>query len=156
MFKWPDPPEGQIIVRLPFEIYWATSLSVTIILGFGMIIWSVKENPDKWRKAAERISRIVAGKQLTLMAKKIPDDGSHHEEPNQNSPGTMATTKSCNAALTANAQLTLAVAPNEEIVVHNPQTAEPETVSSSDIEAGAVIGINGVNHNARHYRCAVM
>jgi hypothetical protein len=39
MFKWPDPPDGQIVVRLPFEIYWAVSGSVTLTLGFGMLVW---------------------------------------------------------------------------------------------------------------------
>lgn len=39
MFKWPDPPDGQIVVRLPFEIYWAVSGSVTLTLGFGMLFW---------------------------------------------------------------------------------------------------------------------
>jgi hypothetical protein len=39
MFKWPDPPDGQIIVRLPFKIYWAVSGSVTLTLGFGMLFY---------------------------------------------------------------------------------------------------------------------
>ena len=32
MFKWPDPPEGRIIVKLPFTIYWTVSGSVTFLL----------------------------------------------------------------------------------------------------------------------------
>jgi hypothetical protein len=39
MFKWPDPPDGQIVVRLPFEIYWAVSGPVTLTLGLGMLFW---------------------------------------------------------------------------------------------------------------------
>jgi hypothetical protein len=39
MFKWPDPPQGQIVVRLPFEIYWAVSGSVTLIFGCGIVFW---------------------------------------------------------------------------------------------------------------------
>lgn len=32
MFKWPDPPEGKIIIKLPFTIYWAVSGTVTGLL----------------------------------------------------------------------------------------------------------------------------
>jgi hypothetical protein len=39
MFKWPDPPDGQIVVRLPFKISWAVSGSITLTLGFGMLFW---------------------------------------------------------------------------------------------------------------------
>jgi len=38
MFKWPDPGEGEIIVRLPFAIYWATTGSMTLFLG-GCMVW---------------------------------------------------------------------------------------------------------------------
>jgi hypothetical protein len=57
MFKWPDPPDGQIVVRLPFEIYWAVSGSVTLTLGFGMLfyyLWQLK------REAAKRDSFMMA------------------------------------------------------------------------------------------------
>jgi hypothetical protein len=55
MFKWPDPPDGQIIVRLPFEIYWAASLSITLILGFCMYTWTATEKLHKWlRKMAAK------------------------------------------------------------------------------------------------------
>jgi hypothetical protein len=33
MFKWPDPKEGEIIVWLPFRIYWAASGGMTLLLG---------------------------------------------------------------------------------------------------------------------------
>jgi hypothetical protein len=33
MFKWPDPPEGEIIMWLPFRIYWAASGALTLLLG---------------------------------------------------------------------------------------------------------------------------
>ncbi|OCK74595.1 hypothetical protein K432DRAFT_397961 [Lepidopterella palustris CBS 459.81] len=48
MFKWPDPPEGQILVRLPFEIYWAVSGSVTLIFGCGILFWYfiLQRTPD--------------------------------------------------------------------------------------------------------------
>jgi hypothetical protein len=41
MFKWPDPPEGQILVRLPFEIFWAVSGSVNFLLGCRIVVWAV-------------------------------------------------------------------------------------------------------------------
>jgi hypothetical protein len=109
MFKWPDPPDGQIIVRLPFEIYWATSLSVTLILGFGMYIWTATENLHKWLRKATAKSWVG------------------EETPSK---GNAATTKSSNnAALAANAQLTHAVPPNGETMAGNSQSAE------TDIEA---------------------
>jgi hypothetical protein len=84
MFKWPDPPDGQIIVRLPFEIYWATSLSVTIILGFSILIWAILTKPDDWPKTKKAISRLGAGKLFAQVAKKRP--GSDHKQPDQGFP----------------------------------------------------------------------
>jgi hypothetical protein len=54
MFKWPDPPDGQIVVRLPFEIYWAVSGSVTLILGFGMLFYYLWQLKKEKREAAKR------------------------------------------------------------------------------------------------------
>jgi hypothetical protein len=152
MFRWPDPPDGQIIVRLPFEIYWAASLSVTLILGFGMYILTVREELDKWLKM------VVAGKLFALGGKKTPVDGSHPEKPEQDSSSkeNAATTKSSNdAALAANAPLPHAVPPNEETMAGNSQNAESKTVSNSDVEA-ATIGINTANQKGRFSRCTVM
>jgi hypothetical protein len=78
MFKWPDPPDGQIIVRLPFEIYWAASLSVTLILGFVMYISTIREKLDKWLRKVAEILWVGAGKSLALGAKKAPEDGLNH------------------------------------------------------------------------------
>jgi hypothetical protein len=85
MFKWPDPPDGQIIARLPFEIYWAASLSVTLILGFGMYIWSVVEKPKKWPRTVKAVWRVSAGKLFALEVKELSVDGSPHEKPEQDS-----------------------------------------------------------------------
>jgi hypothetical protein len=105
MFKWPDPPDGQIIVRLPFEIYWAASLSITLILGFGIYTWIAAEKLHKWL-------RKVAAKSWTP------------------SKGNSATTKSSNnVALTADAQSTHTVPPNGETMAGNSQSAK------TDIEA---------------------
>jgi hypothetical protein len=53
MFKWPDPPDGQIIVRLPFVIYWAVSVSITLILGSAMICLA------KWESLIEALSMAL-------------------------------------------------------------------------------------------------
>jgi hypothetical protein len=37
MFKWPDPPEGHIIVTLPFALYWGISAALAIVLGAIML-----------------------------------------------------------------------------------------------------------------------
>jgi hypothetical protein len=37
IFKWPDPPEGQVVVKLPFVIYWAVSFVLT--LAVGSVMW---------------------------------------------------------------------------------------------------------------------
>jgi len=113
MFKWPDPPDGKIIVRLPFEIYWATSLSITLILGFGMYIWSAREKPDEWRKTVATLSRVGVWR---LLEKKGPVESSHPEKPNQDSPSMVntATTKSSNDKVpVANAQSTKVDVPND-------------------------------------------
>jgi hypothetical protein len=44
MFKWPDPEEGQIIIWLPFRIYWAASGAMTFLLG----CWGVWIIHPKW------------------------------------------------------------------------------------------------------------
>jgi hypothetical protein len=109
MFKWPDPPDGQIIVRLPFEIYWVASLSITLILGFGMYIWTATEKLHKWLWKVTAKSWVG---EKTL------------------SKGNAATTKSSNnAALAANAESTHSVPPNGETMAGNSQGAE------TDIEA---------------------
>jgi hypothetical protein len=61
MFKWPDPPDGQIIVRLHFEIYWAASGSITLILGFVMFISIVRGKPGEWPRTERVISSVGAG-----------------------------------------------------------------------------------------------
>jgi hypothetical protein len=78
MFKWPDPPDGQIIVRLPFEIYWAVSLSVTLILGFVMYISTVREKLDEWLRKVAAKPWVGAGKSFALGAKKTPEGGLNH------------------------------------------------------------------------------
>src|ERR1700731_4906025 len=85
MFKWPDPPDGQIIVRLPFEIYWAASLSVTLILGSGMYIWSVVKKPLKWPKTVKAVWWVSGGKLYAEEVKKLPARGSHNEKLEQGS-----------------------------------------------------------------------
>jgi hypothetical protein len=152
MFKWPDPPDGQIIVRLPFEIYWAASLSVTLILGFSMYVWGVREKPDKWPRTVKAVSWISAGRLFAPEAKKSPVDGSHPKEPEQDSSSkeNAATTKSSNDA--ANAQLSPL---NEKATAGNSQSAELKTVSIPDIEAAAD-GINTANQKGRLPRCTVM
>ena len=85
MFKWPDPPDGQIIVRLPFEIYWAASLSITLILGSGMYIWSVMEKPLKWPKAVKAVWWVSAGKLFADEVKELSANGSDHEKSEQDS-----------------------------------------------------------------------
>lgn len=153
MFRWPDPPDGQIIVRLPFEIYWAASLSVTLILGFGMYILTVREELEKWlsEKPNEWLWTVAA----TLGVKKRPVDGLHHEKPKQDSSskGNAATKSSNDAASVANAQLPHAVP--EETMAGNSQSAEPKTVVKSDVEA-AVDGIDTENQKGRLSRCTVM
>lgn len=37
IFKWPDPKEGEIIVWLPFRVYWVASGAMTLLLG----VWGV-------------------------------------------------------------------------------------------------------------------
>ena len=85
MFKWPDPPDGQIIVRLPFEIYWAASLSITLILGSGMYIWSVMEKLLEWPRTVKAVWWVSAGKLFALEVKKLSVGGSHHKKPEQDS-----------------------------------------------------------------------
>jgi hypothetical protein len=158
MFKWPDPPDGQIIVRLPFEIYLAASLSVTLILGFGIHISTVREKPGKWLKMVVAISQARAGKLFALGTKKTPVNDSHQEKPEQDSSSNenAASTKSSNdAASAANAQLPQAVPPNEETMAGSTQSAEPKTVLNPDVEAAA-IGINTANQKGRLSRCTVM
>ena len=85
MFKWPDPPDGQIIVRLPFEMYWAASLSITLILGSGMYIWSVMEKPLKWPKTVKAVWWVSAGKLFADEVKELSANGSDHEKSEQDS-----------------------------------------------------------------------
>jgi hypothetical protein len=139
MFKWPDPPDGQIIVRLPFEIYWAASLSVTLILGFGTYIWSVREKPEEWRRTVKAIYWVGAEK---LFALEAPMGDSQDEKPKQDSPSK------------GNAATTQAVPTNEE-TADNSQSAERKTESKSDIETG-VVNVDTANQSARPSRCTVM
>jgi hypothetical protein len=38
MFKWPDPPEGQILITLPFVLYWVFSVFGALILAIPFYI----------------------------------------------------------------------------------------------------------------------
>ncbi|OCK82287.1 hypothetical protein K432DRAFT_472809 [Lepidopterella palustris CBS 459.81] len=49
MFKWPDPGEGEIVVWLPFRIYWAVSGSMTLFLGCCMA-WLFLFQPRRLKK----------------------------------------------------------------------------------------------------------
>jgi hypothetical protein len=149
MFKWPEPPDGQIIVRLPFKIYWAASLSVTLILGFGLYIWSVGEKPAHWPRTVSVMSWLAERKLFELGAEKMPADGSHDEKPNKDSSSKGKAKNNNDVALAAHALLTLAVSPNEATMVNNSQSAEAGTLSKSDIKT-EVTEIEAADQNAIH------
>jgi hypothetical protein len=44
MFKWPDPPEGWILITVPFAIYWGASFAVAVIVGF--VMWELAASED--------------------------------------------------------------------------------------------------------------
>lgn len=44
MFKWPDPPEGQILVQVPFAIYWGASFAVAVAVG--VVMWELAASKD--------------------------------------------------------------------------------------------------------------
>jgi hypothetical protein len=33
MFKWPDPPGSQVIVKVPFIIYCVASTTIAVVIG---------------------------------------------------------------------------------------------------------------------------
>ena len=45
MFKWPDPPDTQVIVKQPFIIYWAASGATALVIGvpFYFMAWQTRE-----------------------------------------------------------------------------------------------------------------
>jgi hypothetical protein len=63
MFKWPDPAEGQIIMWLPFRIYWAASGGLTLLLG----IWGVWLLHPKWLFPP---SKVLEAKELEEQEQK--------------------------------------------------------------------------------------
>ena len=48
MFKWPDPPEAQVIVKEPFIIYWAASAATALVIGvpFYFLTWRTPKGPS--------------------------------------------------------------------------------------------------------------
>jgi hypothetical protein len=50
IFKWPDPPEGQVVVKLPFVIYWAVSFALTLVVGSVMWYFTLKGSGSFWKK----------------------------------------------------------------------------------------------------------
>jgi len=55
MFEWPKAKEGDILVPLPFKIFWATSLPLAAIIG--LLMWLISEGEKRdWKlhpKASE-------------------------------------------------------------------------------------------------------
>ncbi|KAF4627020.1 hypothetical protein G7Y89_g11137 [Cudoniella acicularis] len=48
MFEWPKAEEGEILVPLPFKIFWATSLPLAAIIGF--LMWLISEGEKRdWK-----------------------------------------------------------------------------------------------------------
>jgi hypothetical protein len=45
MFKWPDPPDAQIIVKEPLIIYLAGSVATALVIGvpFYFMAWQTRE-----------------------------------------------------------------------------------------------------------------
>jgi hypothetical protein len=43
MFEWPKAKEGDILVPLPFKIFWATSIPLAVIIGLAMQLISEGE-----------------------------------------------------------------------------------------------------------------
>lgn len=125
-------------MQLPFKIYWGTSLSITLILGLSMVIWSVWEKPKKWPKTHAVLSWTGVMWLVALVVKKASDgDDSQHKTPNQNpqDKGNSAITKrSSDAALAINAQPTPTVAPHEEIIIaDNHGSTLHETMSNAQL-----------------------
>jgi hypothetical protein len=48
MFEWPKAKEGEILVPLPFKIFWATSIPLAAIIGF--LMWLISEGEKRdWK-----------------------------------------------------------------------------------------------------------
>jgi hypothetical protein len=146
-------------VRLPFEIYWAASLSVTLFLGIRMYIWPIIKNPDDWPRTAKVITRLGAGRLFEWAAKKRP--GSNDNKPSQSSVNkgdgdVIIIESSRDAPLAANSQPTSTL--GQIMAGHPPQTVEPKKSSTPDLEAqeAAVGSADTVNENERPSRCAIM
>ena len=50
MFKWPDPPEGQVVIKLPFTIYWAVSGSITAVIFLASAPLMIRLLSEGWNR----------------------------------------------------------------------------------------------------------
>jgi hypothetical protein len=53
MFKWPDPPGTQVIVKQPFIIYWVASGATALVIGVPLYFMA-------WRKRKDSSSETSA------------------------------------------------------------------------------------------------
>jgi hypothetical protein len=47
MFKWPDPPQGRVLIVAPFAIYWGASSAVAWLVGAVMWVIAASEEDKK-------------------------------------------------------------------------------------------------------------
>jgi hypothetical protein len=76
MFEWPKAEEGEIVISLPFKIFWATSIPLGAIIGFLMWLISKCEKSD-WKKFLYSL-RIRPRPSGSRSRKSAPDSDSSH------------------------------------------------------------------------------
>jgi hypothetical protein len=58
MFEWPKPAEGEIIVPLPFKIFWKTSIPLAAIIG--LFMWLISKGEEKgWKKLVPFLGELI-------------------------------------------------------------------------------------------------
>jgi hypothetical protein len=80
MFEWPKAKDGEIVVSLPFKIFWATSIPLGAVIGFLMWLISKCEKSD-WEKFLFSL-RIRPRAPGSRPGKTASDSGSSHTASN--------------------------------------------------------------------------
>jgi hypothetical protein len=62
MFKWPDPPGTQVIVKQPFIIYWVASGATALVIGVPLyfMAWRKRKDSSSETSAASAASAASA------------------------------------------------------------------------------------------------
>lgn len=61
MFEWPKAEEGQILVSLPFRVFWATSICLAFLIG--LLMWLISEGEKhEWKNKLLRLFGLPPSK----------------------------------------------------------------------------------------------